>query len=85
MNRMQPHAITHHCQASTYSRLVRRVNLALMAPTAQRERQANLRPGPDDRPEDWERLLEEIEQADNVTMRRRPDGSVHVIWTGSEH
>lgn len=75
----------HQNQLSSYHRLVRRVSLAITAPTAQRERQANLRPGPDDRPEDWERLLEEIEQADNVTMRRRPDGSVHVIWTGSEH
>lgn len=80
-----PAVVTNQRQLSSYSRLVRRVNLALAAPTAQRERQANLRPGPDDRPEDWERLLEEIEQADNVTMRRRPDGSVHVIWTGSEH
>lgn len=80
-----PAAVTNQRQLSSYSRLVRRVNLTITAPTAQRERQANLRPGPDDRPEDWERLLEEIEQTDNVTMRRRPDGSVHVIWTGSEH
>ncbi|WP_454911147.1 DUF1654 domain-containing protein [Stutzerimonas chloritidismutans] len=80
-----PAVVTNQRQLSSYSRLVRRVNLTITAPTAQRERQANLRPGPSDRPEDWERLLEEIEQADNVTMRRRPDGSVHVIWTGSEH
>lgn len=80
-----PAALHHQYQLSSYTRLVRRVNLTICAPTAQRERQANLRPGPDDRPEDWERLMEEIEQADNVTMRRRPDGSVHVIWTGSEH
>jgi len=80
-----PSFVTNQRQLSSYSRLVRRVNLTITAPTAQRERQANLRPGPNDRPEDWERLLEEIEQADNVTMRRRPDGSVHVIWTGSEH
>ena len=83
---MRGSATLHHQnQLSSYTRLVRRVSLAISAPTAQRERQANLRPGPDDRPEDWERLLEEIEQSDNVTMRRRPDGSVHVIWTGSEH
>jgi len=80
-----PAVVTNQRQLSSYSRLVRRVNLTITAPTAQRERQANLRPGPNDRPEDWERLLEEIEQADNVTMRRRQDGSVHVIWTGSEH
>ena len=80
-----PAVVTNQRQLSSYSRLVRRVNLTIAAPTAQRERQANLRPSPNDRPEDWERLLEEIEQADNVTMRRRPDGSVHVIWTGSEH
>lgn len=80
-----PAALHHQHQLSSYNRLVRRVNLTITAPTAQRERQANLRPGPDDRAEDWERLLDEIEQADGVTMRRRADGSVHVIWSGSEH
>ncbi|WP_417585377.1 DUF1654 domain-containing protein [Pelagibacterium sp.] len=85
MNRTQAHTITHQRQASSYGRLVRRINHLITTPRAQYERQANLTRQPDDRPEDWERLLEEIEQTDNVTMRRWPDGSVHVIWTGSEH
>lgn len=80
-----PASFTHPSQLSTYHRLVRRVKRTITTPRAQRECQANLAPQQDGRPEDWERLLEEIEQADNVTMRRRPDGSVHVIWTGSEH
>lgn len=79
----RPATISHPAQLSSYHRLVRRVNRVLNSPTAQRERQANLRPIPDDNPDDWERLLEEIEQAEGVRMLRRADGSVHLIWIGS--
>ncbi len=85
MNRTQPHAITHHYQASTYNRLIRRVNLIITTPRARVERQANLAPQPDDLPEDWERLLDEIQQTEGVALTRRPDGSIHVRWLRTEH
>ncbi|WP_442965254.1 DUF1654 domain-containing protein, partial [Pseudomonas sp. FIP_A4] len=47
---------------------------------AQRECQANLATQQDDRPEDWERLLDEIQQTDGFAMTKRSDGSVHVRW-----
>lgn len=78
MNRT--HTIGHQRQLSSYSRLVRRVNHAISTPRAQRECQANLAPQQDDRPEDWERLLDEIQQTDGVAMTKRSDGSVHVRW-----
>ncbi|WP_420864218.1 DUF1654 domain-containing protein [Stutzerimonas marianensis] len=80
-----PAHATHQTQLSSYSRLVRRVNLTLTTPRAQRERQANLCPSSSDRPEDWERLLEEIEQAEGVALTHRPDGSIHVRWLRTEH
>lgn len=80
MNRTQAQTITHQRQASSYGRLVRRINHLITTPRAQYERQANLTRQPDDRPEDWERLLEEIQQTDGVSMSRRPDGSIHVCW-----
>lgn len=85
MNRTQPHAITHYHQVSTYNRLVHRVNRLITTPRAQVERQANLAPHPDDLPEDWERLLDEIQQTDGVAITRRPDGSIHVRWLRTEH
>jgi hypothetical protein len=85
MNRTQPRTITNQRQISTYHRLVRRINHLLTTPRAQVERQANLCPQPDDRPEDWERLVDEIQQTDGVSMTPRPDGSIHVRWTSAEH
>lgn len=82
---MQGHAaLSHPSHLSTYHRLVRRVNRAITTPRAQRECQANLAPQQDDRPEDWERLLDEIQQADGVTMTKRPDGTIHVRWRSTE-
>lgn len=82
---MQGHAaLNHPSQLSTYQRLVRRVNRTITTPRAQRERQANIAPEPDDRPEDWDRLLDEIQQADGVAMTKRSDGSVYVTWRSGE-
>lgn len=78
-------AITHQNQISSYHRLVRRINhQVLSSPRAQAERQAILAPDPDDHPEDWERLLGEIDESDNVEMTRREDGSIHVRWSWPE-
>ncbi|MCQ2048796.1 ATP-dependent hsl protease ATP-binding subunit hslU (ATP-bindingprotein lapA) [Stutzerimonas stutzeri] len=84
MNRIQSRAITHQCQASSYGRLVRRINHLLTAPRAQYERQANLARVPGDRAEDWERLIDEIQQSEGVALTKRPDGSVYVTWRASE-
>ncbi|WP_217476592.1 DUF1654 domain-containing protein [Stutzerimonas stutzeri] len=84
MNRTQAQTITHQRQASSYGRLVRRINHLITTPRAQYERQANLARHPDDRLDDWERLLDEIQQTDGVAMTKRPDGTVHVCWSIAE-
>lgn len=82
---MQGHAtISHPSQLSTYHRLLRRVNRAITTPRAQRERQANLARKPDDRPEDWDRLLDEIQQADGVAVTRLSDDSIYVTWRSGD-
>ena len=82
---MQGHAaLSHPSHLSTYHRLVRRVNRTIATPRAQRERQANLAREPDDRPEDWDRLLDEIQQAEGVAITRRNDGSVYVTWRAAD-
>ena len=79
-----PAALSHPSHLSTYHRLVRRVNKVIATPRAQRERQVNLAREPDDRNEDWDRLLDEIQQADGVAMTRRTDGSVYVTWRSGD-
>lgn len=85
MDRTHRHIIGYQHQLSSYHRLVRRVNLVITTPRAQVERQVSLAPLPGDRPEDWERLIEEIQDADGVALTKRPDGSVHVRWRRTEH
>ena len=85
MTGLQPCSITHQRQISSYHRLVRRVNRVLTTPRAKVERQADLAPEPEDRPEDWERLMDEIRETDGVAMTCRDDGTVHVRWLGAEH
>lgn len=80
MNRTQAKTITHQRDISGYGRLVRRVNRILMTRRAQYERQANLSPSPDDHPEDWQRLLDEMQEQDGASVTLRPDGSVYVCW-----
>lgn len=83
MSRPAAKSITHQREVSSYERLVRRINASLTSPLALIEKQANLMPSEDDSAEDWQRLLEEIELADGVTMTKRQDGSVHVRWSSS--
>lgn len=73
-------AVTHQREISTYHRLMRRVNQSIASQGATRRRQAVLKPAPDDRPEDWDRLVDEIEQTEGARLSRRPDGSVCVCW-----
>lgn len=81
MSKPAPKNITHQREVSSYERLVRRINATLSGPLAQIEKQANLTPDPSDCAEDWQRLLEEIELAEGVTMTKRSDGSVHLRWS----
>ncbi|WP_349569454.1 DUF1654 domain-containing protein [Azotobacter salinestris] len=85
MSRSRARTVAHQTQISSYDRLVRRINQVITSPRAQIERQAALSPAPNDRPEDWERLLDEIREAENVSMIRQEDGSVHLQWSCPEH
>lgn len=80
-----PARLIHQNQLSSYNRLLRRINLIITTPRARVERQANITPQPEDLPEDWERLFDEIQQTDGVAVTRRPDGSIHVRWLRTEH
>ncbi|ASL26216.1 DUF1654 domain-containing protein [Azotobacter chroococcum] len=85
MSRSRARTVTHQTQISSYERLVRRVNQAITSPMAQARRQALLSPAADDRPDDWERLLDEIQESENVSMTQQRDGSVHLRWSRPEH
>lgn len=66
--------------SNTFDALARRIHAIVTSPLAKVEHHANIAPLPHESPEDWDRLLEEIELAEHVRMTRRPDGSVHLAW-----
>lgn len=64
----------------TYATLARRVQSLIKTPRAQIEQQAVIPHGPDIRPDDWDRLMDEIAAADGVRAIPRPDGSIYIAW-----
>lgn len=73
-----------HPEHSSYYHLTRRVRLLLTTPRAQVEHQAVITREPGDSCQDWDRLLEEIRDAEGVTLTPRRDGSLHVAWFSSD-
>ncbi|VVM76114.1 hypothetical protein PS645_02021 [Pseudomonas fluorescens] len=57
-----------------------RVQKIINSPTAQKAKAALIFRLPDEPAADWERLLEEIDENDNVTLAYRDDGGVQIFW-----
>ncbi|UVL01309.1 DUF1654 domain-containing protein [Pseudomonas sp. B21-048] len=64
----------------TYERLGTRVQKIINSPTAQKAKAALIFRLPDEPMDEWERLLEEIDENDNVTLAHRDDGGVQIFW-----
>ncbi|WP_330872891.1 DUF1654 domain-containing protein [Pseudomonas shirazica] len=66
---------------TTFDLLGFRIQAAINSPRAQKAQAALLERMPSDRQADWDRLLEEISENDNVTVSIREGGHVQVAWT----
>lgn len=66
---------------TTYALLGMRIQATINSPRAQKAKSTLLERSPSDRPEDWDRLLDEISENDNVTIAHRDDGNVQIFWT----
>jgi Protein of unknown function (DUF1654) len=64
----------------SYERLGLRVQKIINSPTAQKAKAALIFRLPDEPVDEWERLLEEIAENDNVTLAHRDDGGVQIFW-----
>ena len=65
----------------SYEQLGVRIQKIINSPIAQRSRAALIFRLDSETPEDWETLLEEISENDNVTLAHRDDGGVQIFWT----
>ena len=63
-----------------FERMGMRAQKIINSPTAQKAKAALIFRLPDEPMDDWERLLEEIDENDNVTLAYRDDGGVQIFW-----
>jgi hypothetical protein len=66
---------------TSYELLGMRLQKAINNPMAQKRKYAVLERLPSDHADDWTRVLEELDDTDNVTVAHRDDGGVQVFWT----
>lgn len=71
---------TSPAAADAYERMGMRIQKIINSPTAQKAKAALIFRLPDEPMDDWERLLEEIDENDNVTLAYRDDGGVQIFW-----
>lgn len=65
----------------TYELMGARVQKIINGPTAQKSKSALISKLAHETDSDWEQLLEEIAENDNVTLAHRDDGGVQLFWT----
>nr|WP_194733783.1 DUF1654 domain-containing protein [Pseudomonas fluorescens] len=63
-----------------YTRLATRVQKIINSTNAQKAKAALLFRLPEEPEDEWQRLLEEIAENDNVTLAYRDDGGVQIFW-----
>ena len=66
---------------SSYELLGIRVQRAINSPKAQSSKSALLERTEDDDAADWDRILDEIAENENVTIAHRDDGMIQLFWT----
>lgn len=66
---------------TSYELLGLRIQAAINTPRAQSSKSVLLEPSANDDPADWDRILDEISENENVTIAHRDDGAVQLFWT----
>ena len=65
---------------TSFELLGMRVQKIINSTGAQTSKRAVIYKAPDESPDDWEQLLEAIDEADNVTIAHQDDGGVQIFW-----
>ncbi|PMR72764.1 DUF1654 domain-containing protein [Billgrantia endophytica] len=71
-------------RTSSFEPLANRIRAQINSPRAQVENTTTISREPDERGDDWDRLLDEIGTMDEVTMVAMEDGSVELRWSAPE-
>jgi len=66
---------------TSYELLGMRIQRAINTPKAQLSKSVLLERSDNDAVADWDRILEEIAENENVTIAHRDDGLIQLFWT----
>lgn len=66
---------------SSYELLGLRIQRAINTPKAQTAKSVLLERSANDEQADWDRILDEIAENENVTIAHRDDGLIQLLWT----
>lgn len=66
---------------TSYELLGMRLQKAINDPSAQKRKYAILERLPGDQADDWDQILTELDDTDNVVVAYRDDNSIQVFWT----
>ncbi len=79
LNKDNP-VVTTSASPDAYQRMGIRVQKIINSQSAQKSKAALIFRLPDEPVDEWEQLLEEIDENDNVTLAYRDDGGVQIFW-----
>lgn len=65
---------------SSYEQLGARIQKIINSTGSQTSKRAVIYKTPDESPDDWAQLLEDIAEADNVTVAHQEDGGMQISW-----
>lgn len=70
----------------TYKALVERVQRAINSPAAQSKHCIEIKRQPEDKADDWARMLSDLDTVENVTLTSMDDNAEHVLirWNPEE-
>lgn len=68
---------------SSYELLGQRIQIEIAAASRREKRQVHLKPEDGDSPDDWDRLIDEISENENVDVTRSEEGWL-VSWVPAE-
>ncbi|MGS0941587.1 DUF1654 domain-containing protein [Pseudomonas luteola] len=66
---------------TSFDKLANRVQAMVNSPRAQIDKKVSIDRLEHECPEDWQRLLDEIAENENVTLSHGDNGAVHLAWT----
>ncbi|HHJ1298233.1 DUF1654 domain-containing protein [Pseudomonas sp. 17391] len=76
---MLPLAFSHSPPLS-YERLGHRIQLAISSPHVQKKQYVEVKPIPGDSPEDWRRLIADLEETTGIKVDLLESGFIRIEW-----